>query len=403
MARRPRISTLRRRKIIALICFFLQLVTHYIWIVTKVCEVIVARFLQPRISNTPLDTFTERHYDRMRFIRKASSKSDASSLRLIRMNRLMFSKLCELLVVKGGLVRSNTVDINEMVIMFLYTIAHNEKNRQLSEYLCRSGETISRNIHKVLRAMLKLNHILLKKPEPIPDNSNDVKWRHFKNCLGALDGSHINVRVPLDMQTRYRDRKGNTSINILGVCTPKLEFIYCLSGWEGSAHDGRVLRDALARPNGLKVPEGSYYLCDAGYSNCPGFLTPYRGQRYHLKEWGANRPNTAEEYYNMKHASARNTIERAFGVLKMRWAILRDTTWFSTRVVTQIINACVLLHNFIKREQGVDIFERNYRDSEPDFHETADVELISTVQPSTEWTKFRNNLAVEMWENRSRG
>ncbi|CAN1316277.1 hypothetical protein LINPERPRIM_LOCUS30013 [Linum perenne] len=96
------------------------------------------------------------------------------------MNRLMFSKLCELLVVKGGLVRSNTVDINEMVIMFLYTIAHNEKNRQLSEYLCRSGETISRNIHKVLRAMLKLNHILLKKPEPIPDNSNDVKWRHFK-------------------------------------------------------------------------------------------------------------------------------------------------------------------------------------------------------------------------------
>ncbi|CAN1316275.1 hypothetical protein LINPERPRIM_LOCUS30013 [Linum perenne] len=153
------------------------------------------------------------------------------------MNRLMFSKLCELLVVKGGLVRSNTVDINEMVIMFLYTIAHNEKNRQLSEYLCRSGETISRNIHKVLRAMLKLN-----------------------NCLGALDGSHINVRVPLDMQTRYRDRKGNTSINILGVCTPKLEFIYCLSGWEGSAHDGRVLRDALARPNGLKVPEGKIIL-----------------------------------------------------------------------------------------------------------------------------------------------
>ncbi|CAN1316278.1 hypothetical protein LINPERPRIM_LOCUS30013 [Linum perenne] len=144
--------------------------------------------------------------------------------------------------------------------MFLYTIAHNEKNRQLSEYLCRSGETISRNIHKVLRAMLKLNHILLKKPEPIPDNSNDVKWRHFKNCLGALDGSHINVRVPLDMQTRYRDRKGNTSINILGVCTPKLEFIYCLSGWEGSAHDGRVLRDALARPNGLKVPEGKIIL-----------------------------------------------------------------------------------------------------------------------------------------------
>ncbi|CAN1777734.1 hypothetical protein LINPERHAP1_LOCUS14169, partial [Linum perenne] len=49
----------------------------------------------------------------------------------------------------------------------------------------------------------------------------------------------------------------------------------------------------------------SYYLCDAGYANCEGFLTPFRGQRYHLKEWGNNQPQTAEEYYNMKHSSAK--------------------------------------------------------------------------------------------------
>ncbi|CAN1313989.1 hypothetical protein LINPERPRIM_LOCUS29151 [Linum perenne] len=92
---------------------------------------------------------------------------------------------------------------------------------------------------------------------------------------------------------------------------------------QGSAHDGRVLRDALLRPNGLKVPKGYYYLCDAGYSNSEGFLAPYRGQRYHLKEWGMtrNRPRTPEELFNMRHSQARNTIEIAFGVLKMRWAI----------------------------------------------------------------------------------
>ncbi|KAL1823642.1 hypothetical protein ACET3Z_010420 [Daucus carota] len=39
---------------------------------------------------------------------------------------------------------------------------------------------------------------------------------------------------------------------------------------DGSAHDGRVLRDALSRPNGLKVPQGCYYLVDAGYTNCEG-------------------------------------------------------------------------------------------------------------------------------------
>ncbi|CAL1406371.1 unnamed protein product [Linum trigynum] len=74
-------------------------------------------------------------------------------------------------------------------------------------------------------------------------------------------------------------------MNILGVVDQNMEFIYCLAGnWEGSSHDGRILRDALIRPNGLKVPRGYYCLCDAGYSNCEGFLSPFRGQRYHLKE-----------------------------------------------------------------------------------------------------------------------
>ncbi|KAJ9567230.1 hypothetical protein OSB04_003196 [Centaurea solstitialis] len=32
------------------------------------------------------------------------------------------------------------------------------------------------------------------------------------------------------------------------------KFIYVLTGWEGSAANGRVLRDVLLRPHGLKVP-----------------------------------------------------------------------------------------------------------------------------------------------------
>ncbi|CAN1247855.1 hypothetical protein LINPERPRIM_LOCUS6517 [Linum perenne] len=64
---------------------------------------------------------------------------------------------------------------------------------------------------------------------------------------------------------------------------------------------------------------GGYYLCDAGYTNANGFLSPFRGQRYHLQEWGTgrSRPRTALEYYNMKHSKARNVIECAFGILKL--------------------------------------------------------------------------------------
>ncbi|CAN1290758.1 hypothetical protein LINPERPRIM_LOCUS20842, partial [Linum perenne] len=134
-------------------------------------------------------------------------------------------------------------------------------------------------------------------------------------------------------QARYRTRKGYTGVNCLGVVNLSLQFIYSLAGWEGSAHDSRVLRDALSRPDGLRVPQGNYYLVDVGYMNANSFLAPYQGQRYHLQEWGANRPTTTEEYYNMKHSKARNVVECAFGVLKMRWAMLRDTSWYNPRMV----------------------------------------------------------------------
>jgi len=59
-------------------------------------------------------------------------------------------------------------------------------------------------------------------------------------------------------------------------------FAFVLSGWEGSAHDARVLSDAITK--GLDVPRGTYYLADAGYGLGKGCLTPYRGVRYHLRE-----------------------------------------------------------------------------------------------------------------------
>ena len=57
---------------------------------------------------------------------------------------------------------------------------------------------------------------------------------------------------------KYRNRKGEIATNVLGVCSQDMQFIYVLPGWEGSAADGRVLRDALRRTNGLRIPHGMF-------------------------------------------------------------------------------------------------------------------------------------------------
>ncbi|CAN1781578.1 Putative nuclease HARBI1 [Linum perenne] len=297
---------------------------------------------------------------RIGFLHYATKTTNKMCVNMCRMRKRTFWKLCQLLKDEGGLVESYNMAAHEMLAIFLVTVGHNIKNRKAQFLFQRSAETISRTFKLVLLAILKLSPSLLEKPEPVPANCTDRRWKYFKGCLGALDGTMVTVRPIVATQTKYRNRKGQTAINVLGVCNTRMQFVYCLVGWPGSAHDSRILRDALARDSSFRIPPGSYYLCDVGYTNARGFLTPYRAQRYHLTEWGRNRPRTKEEMYNMRHAKARNVIECAFGVLKMRFSLLRDSSWFSPTRVGMIVNACVLLHNYIRREGGPDVFDSAY-------------------------------------------
>ena len=152
---------------------------------------------------------------------------------------------------------------------------------------CRSGKTVSRNYHQVLTAILRLEDVLLAKPDPVPQDCTDERWKWFKvslmsfinsftigiiyynmlqiifvcfwtyqGCLGALDGTYIAVTPPAADRPRYRTRKGHLATNVMGVCTRDLRFIYVLAGQEESASDSRVLHDAVIRSNDLRVPAG---------------------------------------------------------------------------------------------------------------------------------------------------
>ncbi|CAL5403039.1 unnamed protein product [Camellia sinensis] len=314
----------------------------------------------------------------------------------LRMNRHTFLRLCGLIRTKG-VSDSKYVVLEEKVAMFLTVLGHHHKNRNVKFNFMRSGQTVSKYFNDVLKAVLRLQGVLLKTPEPITAGCTDDRWRWFQNCLGALDGTYVRVLAPAVDKARYRSRKGEIATNVLGVCSHDMQFIYVLPGWEGSASDSRVLRDAISRPNGLRVPTGSYYLVDAGYTNGEGFLAPYRGQRYHLSTWReGGAPTNAEEFFNMKHSAARNIIERCFGLLKLRWAILRTYSYFPINTQCRIITACCLLHNLIKREMPMDPLEVDLDDTLPNNQETGN-EYIDTIEGSDQWSNWRDTLANQMY------
>ncbi|KAL0000952.1 hypothetical protein SO802_014733 [Lithocarpus litseifolius] len=116
---------------------------------------------------------------------------------------------------------------------------------------------------------------------------------YFMDCIGALDGTHVRVKMFNEDAPRYRDRKGYTTQNVLAACSFDLKFTYVLPGWEGTATDSRIIKSALTRNDNLKIPQGKYYLVDAGYMNRSRLIAPYRGVRYHLKEYSVRPPENA--------------------------------------------------------------------------------------------------------------
>ena len=71
----------------------------------------------------------------------------------------------------------------------------------------------------------------------------------MQNCVGAIDGTHIDCKPPTESREAYRNRKGLLSQNILAACSFDMKFTYILAGWEGSAHDSRVLQSTLSDPD----------------------------------------------------------------------------------------------------------------------------------------------------------
>ncbi|KAJ8752292.1 hypothetical protein K2173_003928 [Erythroxylum novogranatense] len=241
----------------------------------------------------------------------------------LRMEKDVFIKLCKLLNESYGLKKGTEVTIEEAVAMFLITLGHGLCNRMVQERFQHSGETISRWFGIVLEVVSRMSIDFIKPKDPtfreIPSKIKDDGryWPYFKDCIGAIDRTHIPVVVPRSNQIKYIERKDIPTQNVMAVCDFDMCFTFAWAGWEDTAHDARIFMEALRNDilHFPHPPRGKYYLVDAGYPYMQGYLGPYKGERYHLPDFRrSGQPRGKKEIFNHAHSSLRCTIERTFGV-----------------------------------------------------------------------------------------
>ncbi|KAJ8939492.1 hypothetical protein NQ318_022546 [Aromia moschata] len=150
----------------------------------------------------------------------------------------------------------------------------------------------------------------------------------------------------------------------------------------GSTHDSYIWRMSQAKVELERCfndgDRNSWLLvgCDSGYPQQPWLMIPMLNAAV----------GTPQERYNICHASARNCIERCFGVLKGRFRCLlgERTLRYSPERVGTIVVLCAVLHNIciagrlednnlniadVPDEDNIDVFHDNHQQHDDDGRE----------------------------------
>ncbi|XP_022183145.1 protein ALP1-like [Myzus persicae] len=254
---------------------------------------------------------------------------------------------------KCSAMSNNTV--TWLIVRFFAT---GESYRSLA-FSFRLGFSTTREIvEEVCEVIWKtLRPIYMPKPtkEDWQKISREYKelW-NFPNCIGALDGKHINIQRPINGGSAYFNYKGANSIVLLALVDAHYKFITVDVGSYGRNSDGHVFaKSALGKAlaNGrLDVPPVTpieengdpipfVMVADEAFP-----LKSYLMRPYSRATLGGNEGN---KIFNYRLSCARRVVENAFGILSNRWRVFRTNIQIQPKSVDNIVLAACCLHNML--------------------------------------------------------
>lgn len=205
-------------------------------------------------------------------------------------------------------------------------------------------------------------------PKPTKDDWKQISKEYkelwnFPNCLGSLDGKHINIRCPIKGGSAYYNYKGSNSIVLLALVDAHYRFIIIDVGSYGRNSDGNVFAKSILgnafENKKLDVPEDTpledngepmpyVIVADEAFALKPYLMRPYS----RVSVTGNERNKT----FNYRLSRARRVVENAFGILSARWRVFRTVIQVQPNSVDKIVLAACCLHNMLCRSHDYDYY-----------------------------------------------
>ncbi|GKA61855.1 ALP1-like protein [Tanacetum coccineum] len=107
--------------------------------------------------------------------------------------------------------------------------------------------------------------------------------------------------------------------------------------------------------------------------------------------------------YKQAHEAARKDMERAFGMLKKKWAIVRTPARSrSLKRITHLMYTCIILHNMIRKEKGKAISpdfypEEQHREDDPVRSAQDRLRVIREIHDEETHLNLKADLVEHIW------